>query len=67
MGKKWESYSTLENTLIIGPPIGILILAALFALSVLGIFSSVKSICTEAQKEFAHSQYFEYSNLINES
>jgi hypothetical protein len=52
MGRKWESYSTLEKTIIIGLPIGFLILAAILAVSFFSIFSSVKSICTEAQQEF---------------
>ncbi len=52
MGKRWESFSTLEKTLIIGPPIGILILAAILAVSLFIIFSDVKSICNKAQNEF---------------
>lgn len=50
--KKWGSYSPIEKALIVGIPIGFLVIAALFGLSLFGIFSSVKSICTGAQQEF---------------
>jgi len=51
-GKKWGAYSSFEKALIVGLPIGILILAAILAVSLFAIFSDVKSICTEAQTEF---------------
>ena len=50
--KKNDTRSRWEKVLIFGPIILIIAAAAIYAFSCFSIFSGVKSICSEANKEF---------------
>ena len=50
--KKRKSHSQFEKALIYGPLIVFVAVVVIFALSLLSIFTGVRSICEEAKKEF---------------